>query len=103
MKKEAGQMVTADNVLLINNNKDITIAGVAKYVPIGDRKPFYNVWDALGSRDTIKDVPALSKVAKILDDVAVQKYNEQITGRTAAEIEKAEVSKAVDNLFDSLG
>lgn len=102
-KKEAGKMVTADNIIMIENENGSTIAGVGRYVPYGKTEPFYNTWDALGSINDVKDVPVLSKLAKILDSVAIEKYNEQLAGKTAAELEKAEVSKAVGSLLDTFG
>lgn len=100
--KTAGVMVPDDRIIMIENNVG-TIAGVGRYVPLGEIQPFFNTWGAVGAYNTVEDVPQLSKIAKILDNVAVKKYAERAAAESAQEVESNNVAKAVGKLLDTFG
>ena len=100
--KEAGKMVPADNIIIIENDGG-TIAGVARYVPYGETKPFFNAWGQVGAYNTVGDVPKLAKLAKILDTAAAEQYSKNLQKTINSNIEKDKVSKAVDGLLDTFG
>ena len=78
-------------------------AGVARYLPEGSPEPDFNVWDLFGPCTNVQDINTLSKVAKILDDVAVKRYEEGIKTAEELAVKKANVNKAVGNLLDLYG
>lgn len=100
--KEAGKMVPADNIIMIENDGG-TIAGVARYVPYGETKPFFNAWGPVGAYNTVGDVPKLAKLAKILDTAAAEQYSKNLQKTINTNIEKEKVSKAVDEMLDNFG
>ena len=83
-------------------NDNGAIAGVGRYVPYG-KKPFYNVWNGLGSLGNVKDIKTLSQVAKILDEAAKTKYAEQVKTLANEKNAQMKVSDAVDKLMDTFG
>lgn len=107
VSKNKGQMVKDDRIIMIERDRDkvtpFTEAGVARYLPEGSPEPDFNVWNLFGPCTNVQDINTLSKVAKILDDVAVKRYEEGI--KTAEELaaKKANVNKAVGNLLDLYG
>ena len=80
-----------------------TEAGVARYLPEGSPEPDFNVWNLFGPCTNVQDINTLSKVAKILDDVAVKRYEEGIKTAEELAVKKANVNKAVGNLLDLYG
>ena len=99
--KVNGKMVPDERIIMIENDNG-AIAGVGRYVPYG-KKPFYNVWNGLGSLGNVKDIKTLSKVAKILDEAAKTKYAEQVKTLANEKNAQMKVSDAVDKLMDTFG
>lgn len=99
---EKGQPVTSKRVIMISNNVG-DIAGVARYVPLGETQPFFNVWGAVNGYSSINDITPLTKVAKILDDVAAEKAYQKTLKLADDAAEKAEKSKLTGNILDNYG
>lgn len=99
--KTDGKMVTDDRVIMIEN-KSGTVAGVGRYVPYGETEPFFNAWGA-GPYNKVGDVSRLSEIAKLLDSVAVQKYEDNLAKAVSESKEQEQVSKAVGSLLDEFG
>ena len=88
-----------DNVLMVKNINGCDKAGVAKYQPIGETE-FFRVWGfANTSYDNINHIESLAKIAKILDDVAAEKYSQQVEQEAAKQDERQRVAEAVNQLF----
>jgi len=99
-QKNGGQIVPDDRIIMIENDGG-TIAGVGRYVPYGETKPFFNTWGIVGPYNTVEDVSKLSKIAKILDDTAVERY--KCSAAAINDKQQEQVSKAVGNLLDTFG
>lgn len=100
--KSAGKEVPDDRIIMIENNHG-TIAGVGRYVPYGEQKPVYNAWGVLGSYQHINDIKYLTKIAKILDNAAIENYNKSLDKAEFAKLEKSKVADAVTNLLGTYG
>lgn len=100
--KTDGRMVTDDRIILIDN-KHGTIAGIGRYVPFQETKPFYNAWGALGPYNTVQNVNELANIAKILDKVAAEKHYQSLAEASKKLAEQSKINNAIDNLMDAFG
>lgn len=107
VSKNKGQDVTDNRIIMIDRDNGMreayAEAGVARYLPEGSPEPDFNVWNLFGPCTNVQDINTLSKVAKILDDVAVKRYEEGIKTAEELAVKKANVNKAVGNLLDLYG
>lgn len=100
--KSAGEIVPDDRILMIDDAHG-SFAGVGRYVPYGETKPFYNVWDWSGPCEKVDNINTLAKVAKILDEAAKTKYAQQVETLANEKNTQMKVSGAVDKLIDTFG
>ncbi len=100
--KFGGKEVPDERIIMIENDRG-TIAGVGRYVPYNETKPFYNTWGVLGAYKNVNDIKYLAKIAKILDSAAVSKYTQGVEQAALENAEKAKVSQAVSKLLDTYG
>lgn len=100
--KAAGKIVPEKDIIMIDNEHG-TIAGVSRKVPYGESAPFFNCWGPYGAYNELIDIKQLTKLAKMLDDVAAEKAYQKAAKEAAELAEKKEVAKAVGNLLDAYG
>lgn len=100
--KSGGKEVPDDRIIMIEDRHG-TIAGVGRYVPYAETKPIYDSWGVLGPYNHINDIKYLTKIAKILDNAAIENYNKSLDKAELEKLERAKVSKAIDNLLDTYG
>ena len=100
--KFGGKEVPDERIIMIENDRG-TIAGVGRFVPYNETKPFYNTWGVLGAYKNVNDIKYLAKIAKILDSAAVSKYTQGVEQAALENAEKAKVSQAVSKLLDTYG
>lgn len=101
--KTDGKMVPDDRIIMIDYNTGGTYAGVGRYIPYGEKQPFYNAWGFLGAYKHVNDIYNLANIAKMLDNAAIENYTKACEKAELEKLEKAKISKAVDNLLDSFG
>lgn len=101
VKPENGLLVSDSNIIMIENPHG-TIAGVAKYVQDDKKEAVIHAW-GLTPYNSVRNITELSKITKLLDDVAVQKYTENLQKAAEETTRKGTVSKAVTNLLNSFG
>ena len=85
------------------SNKGGTVAGIARYIPYGETEPFFNTWEPVGPYNRVEQVLQLSKIAKILDDTAIEKYAESKAALADKQKLNEKFANAVGNLLDTFG
>ena len=101
-ERSNGANIKSDRVLMIDQN-DTTIAGVARYVPYGKKESFFNVWGPFGAYGNIEDLPKITQIAKLLDEVAAEKYAQNLTTNSEHLLEKAKIKDDIKDLIKEYG
>ncbi len=102
-QKVNGEIVPDERIIMIDDKNGNTLFGVGRYQFYEEDTPFFNAWGLFGAADSPKDIKLLARVAKILDNVAVEKYNEQLANNAAQEVEKKASQTVAGKLLDLYG
>jgi hypothetical protein len=98
--KLSGKLEQNGNVLMIKSEKNNDLYGISKLGLPDDYTglPQYSVW-SLAPMNTYQDVPALGRIAKLLDDAAVENYKKNL----AESVKKEEANRKAGELLDTFG
>lgn len=102
VERNNGVDIKSDRILMIDKN-GTTIAGVGRYVPHGEEQPFFNVWGPFGAYGNIEDLPKITQIAKLLDEVAAEKYAQNLTTNSEHLLEKAKIKNDINDLIKEYG
>jgi hypothetical protein len=101
-KNAVGEIVSNDNVVMINTPHGNPLYGVGKCGEPTAKEQSYNIW-TVRSYNKIEDVPVIAKIAKILDDVAVLKKIEAERIEEVAKKAQVEVNTKVNDILSRFG